>query len=880
VTRRPDVWRYQVDVRDALAAYQQVAGTGRGQVLLVACPPGGGSGGVLQGLAELLDQASPRPIVVGGTFADGEYAPWPPPARTRIPADKLAGVVGKVVELATPAVTAAVGAPWLASAAKLVGQLAGTSAAVRELVEQHAQQARPLPLDPDGLKALLRRASLERPVACLLQDVDQVAGRQVWWSQFLLPFAAEVVRDLRVLLVVSLTGPGELGGHERDEPQPLFVARRLVSRGLAAWRPLHPLAAADIGAWLHPCSPVLVARLHAATGGDPRWLGELWDDWQARRVVRRAPDGTWQLAEGDSARLGRVNDLLDARLRRLLGTAEPDRLEDARELLATAALEGLRFTAEAVAGALGRDPDEVIDLLDDPLTRSEDRPEGLVVDIGFLEVEGPDVEPRHLSRYQFVSTLHWRTLRRYGLGGPSEIAERSERYAWTLARVYGPQQAQVASVIAELLIAAGKHRAASDFARQADFDTTVAAQRRQAFVVLEMPKDDWDEWDYIQATALLLRAGEAMRPVCVLRETLAVYEQAADLARRVSLRQELATALLGRGLLHVDLGEYTQAERLLQAARTLAGELGERATVAEASGRLGDVNRIRGELVAARRYYEEALENFQHLRRRINAAVIEIDLGRVDSEEGDLVNARQKLNTALQVLRRVAGMEKAIATIWYELAAVDYFEGDLSAAAEKGQEALRLDRDMGDRVDEVHTQHLLGGIALDQGELEAADDHLGRALELQQQLGDQHGQANTLLLLARVSMRRGEFAKARNDLVDALRFAQQFDNRSTEGQIWNALADLAVEQGEPSASAQLRATGVLLLRTVHTAQAASVAAAGYQKLQELARLEAAAKDADALLALAEDAYRRDRGWGAVKAAFGPLDDPDQQPAGR
>ena len=310
-----------------------------------------------------------------------------------MPAERLAKTISKVVELATPAVTASVGVPWLASAGKLLGQLAETSKAVRELLEHHARRARPLPLDPDGLKALLRRASLERPVACLLEDIDQVVARQVWWSQFLLPFAPEVVRDLRLLLVVSMSGPAELGGHERDEPQPLFVARRLVAKDLAGWRPLQPLTVASIGAWLQPCSPVLAARLHAATGGDPRWLGELWDDWQARRVVRRALDGTWQLAEPDSARLGGVNDLLDARLRRLLGTEEPAPLESARELLATAALEGPRFTAEAVAGALDRDSDEVIDLLDDTLTVGADRPDGLVADLGFLKIQDRTPSP-------------------------------------------------------------------------------------------------------------------------------------------------------------------------------------------------------------------------------------------------------------------------------------------------------------------------------------------------------------------------------------------------------------------------------------------------------------------------------------------------------
>jgi hypothetical protein len=77
-------------------------------------------------------------------------------------------------------------------------------------------------------------------------------------------------------------------------------------------------------------------------------VAALWEDWQARRVVRQAPARTWQFAGPDAARLGRVNDLLNARLARLLDTDEPGPLEAARELLATAALEGRRFTAPAL----------------------------------------------------------------------------------------------------------------------------------------------------------------------------------------------------------------------------------------------------------------------------------------------------------------------------------------------------------------------------------------------------------------------------------------------------------------------------------------------------------------------------------------------------
>jgi hypothetical protein len=297
-------------------------------------------------------------------------------------------------------------------------------------------------------------------VVCLLEDLDQVEGRQAWWSAFLRPLAAEAARDLPLLLVVSLTGPEELGGHEPDETQPLYVARRLVEVGLASWRYLQPLTVADIEGWLRPCAPSVAAGLHAATDGDPRWLAALWEDWQARRVVRKAPEGTWEFAGPEGARLGRVNDLLDARLARLLDTNQPDRLEAARELLATAALEGRRFTAPALARALDRDPDELIDFLDEHLAVGDSRPDGLVVDLGFLKLTDPAGQPQFVSRYEFVSGLHWQTLRRYGLGR-SEVADRSERYAWALAEVYASELARVAALISSLLRAAGKHKDAA-----------------------------------------------------------------------------------------------------------------------------------------------------------------------------------------------------------------------------------------------------------------------------------------------------------------------------------------------------------------------------------------------------------------------------------
>jgi tetratricopeptide (TPR) repeat protein len=511
------------------------------------------------------------------------------------------------------------------------------------------------------------------------------------------------------------------------------------------------------------------------------------------------------------------------------------------------------------------------------LAADDGRPDGLVVDLGFLKLTDPQGEPQFVSRYEFVSALHWQALRRYGLG-PSEIVERSERYAWALTKVYAPEPTRVAPLIATLLHAAGKHQAAADFDRQADFDTTLAAQRRHALAVLNMPTDGWDQWDYVQATVLLLRAAKTMQHTSPLRETLVVYEGAAAFAQRADLRPEWATALLGRGVLHFELGESAQAGQVLAAARGLARELGERATAAEAAYRLGVVNRWRGNLAAARRDLEEALDNYRRLGSRGNEAVTRQGLGMVAFDEGDLVVAREQLTAALEILRRLRGHQQQTALCWQSLARVDYRDGDLAAAAAKGREALRLVREIDDRVNEASVWHLLGLITTDQGDLEAAADHFDRALTLQRQLGDMHGQAATFGGLGIVAMRRGELGEARGHLVRALRLAQRLDDRLLEADIWRTVADLAGLLGRPDASASLRAASVLLYRPLQKANAARWAEVGYQQLQTLARQHPAAGDADALLALAERAYRQDRGWGSIEATFGPLDDLESEPS--
>jgi tetratricopeptide (TPR) repeat protein len=874
VSRRRGVWHYQVDVQALLATYQQIASPpkgmrAKGRVVFVAVPPGSERTGVLHALAEELHQATPPPTVIGGSFASGQYIPWPA-QRPTAAVDTLAGVVAKVLDLAGPAVGAAFGAPYLASAASLLKQLVETSEAVWKLAQERARQAQALPLDPDGLKDLLRLAAGQRPVACLLEAADRVEGRSLWWSQFLRPFAAEVP-DLRVLLAVTLaspvdpdrpaadpTAPAALGGHQRDEPQPLYVARHLVERGLAAWRPLQPLSVAEVATWLAPCSPVLATQLHAVTGGDPRWLAELWADWTGRQVVRRAKDGTWQPTQSPAG-LGKVNDLLGARLRHLLANPDPTArdatrtlfgvdgvaaLEQTQELLATAALEGPRFTAQALARTLDRDPDEVMEFLDEVLLVGEDRPQGLVVDAGFVPLEDPDGATESLNRYDFAATLLWRTLHRYGLG-PSELAERSAAYGWALAAAYAAQPVKVAAVAAELLAAAGQRSAAREFQRQADFTTPVQVLRRQAHAVLTVKDqwDEWDEWDCIQATVLLLRAGDAMYLSCPLEETLGVYEGAFTLATRAGLRYERVEALIGRGSLHYDLWELPQAARLLGGARTLAQEVGDREQLAEAAYHLGRLQIEQGHLEAARGSFEEALNNYRHIGRSSDEAMVWRLLGTIDGLEGEWAAAQEKLSSALAIHRSL-GDRNQVSRDLFQLARLDYGLDDLEAAEDKARESLRIDLELGEPVNAVTAWSLLGLIAMDRDALDEAEGRFTRALDLAHAAGMAREEIMMLINLGKVHRRRKDPAGARDALLRALQLAQRIDDRVHEGQIWRQLSELASELGRPEFAARLQAMNMLLTQRAGEAEDDDETAQRYQQ---------------------------DRGWSLVKDAFGPLD---------
>jgi hypothetical protein len=429
-----------------------------------------------------------------------------------------------------------------------------------------------------------------QPVVCVLDDLDRAPAAQDWWQGLVVRLASEL-RDLPLLLVVTLDGPPVLGGHEPGEPAGLWTARRLVEAGVGSWLPVGRLDVAAVAAWLGPCEPGLAERLWEVTGGEPSWLGELWEHWRATRVVRRDLLGQWMLGVPDHAALGKVHDLLWEWLDRCYqARLDDDQAERVVHALAVGALEGREFTAQAVALVVGRDADELIDEFDEHLLTSPERPDGLLEEAGFIELADPraitdgEGEGRWVARYRFASELHWRTLRRYGLPG-RERHDGCRALAAALEQALQPEPERAAAQIASLLRQAGDHQAATAWQTQAELGTAVPQVEARALLLLVQDTSGWERFDHAQAARQLAHATRLSwhnRPAGVVLEVAQGWARAAQAA---GWHGEYAHALHSCGMLHDRRGEPDAAVGCFRQERREAAAAGDLALASWGDGR-------------------------------------------------------------------------------------------------------------------------------------------------------------------------------------------------------------------------------------------------------------------------------------------------------
>ena len=192
------IWDHYAPLRAIQADFDQTLTTGQGRVVLLSGGATSGRSGAARALASRLTKHPARPLVVAGGFtSDGEWQPWPSPEPTRRGASLQTGV-----DLAVKALDLGglLGLPGAGAVAKLLGQLAQTSAAAWDLLNRHVERQQPLDdqAGPDVVRDVLLRAAAGRhdggwqPVVCILDDLDRAPTARDWWQGLVLRLAGEL----------------------------------------------------------------------------------------------------------------------------------------------------------------------------------------------------------------------------------------------------------------------------------------------------------------------------------------------------------------------------------------------------------------------------------------------------------------------------------------------------------------------------------------------------------------------------------------------------------------------------------------------------------------------------------------------------------------
>ena len=704
------------DVAAVVRRYEQGGG-----VVFLAGDEGIDRRRVLAAVARELRTASPEPAIVTGRFAGGRYeATEPPPQLER----RIASVAAEVASAASPLVARAV---------PLVAQLIDAGAAARGVWESLGGRA----AEPADAVRLLRAAADERPLAWLVDDAERASGE--WWTDLLLRAAKLAAGDggSRFLLVLALDGPETLGDRDdRDdrEPDSLFVARRLVRAGAGDWLPLRRVPPEAVAEWIGEVSPAVVERLHRIAAGDADLTAWLWDRWVRAGAVREDAGGTWRAERGESMLVG-VREAVATRLADATRAGGPRAAALAEDVLRCGAIEGPTFTAEVVAGALGRDRDEVIDLIDDVLAAGE---EPLLRDAGGIEIGD-----RHLWRYAFADVALWRAL----APGSADPAGAEAVASWLLD-LYDGEHARVAAPLARLLSSIGASEEARHFRRMLERSAEVDVLLAEALWLLDADRGGWDERRMRRATAWLAESLPEIRHVLPLPEADRLLARAEELARAAGDLHSLGYMLLEHAQLLPDMQRFDAALEKAREALAVAEPLSHADLLAFAHETVGAVAAQRADHRLAREHLEAALAIRERSPEPHAAQNVRYMLGDLAFQEGDLDEARRHWGDALRAFRAEGDMHQ-VADALSRFGMADMASGEWRRAADRFAELMPLYEEIGSALGVAITHWHLGLCSFELGDRGAAATHLERALHTYEPLGGDATEMRELLAVSR-----------------------------------------------------------------------------------------------------------------------------------
>jgi predicted ATPase len=828
VARERELTELQLSLDRALA--------GQGQVCFVTGEAGSGKTALVREFARRAQQAHPNLLVALGncnaqTGLGDPYLPFrdvlgllfgdvedklAQNSITAENANRLQSFLvdsGEVlVEIAPDVVGALVpGSKLLGVLGKAVAEKFGWMDRLQSLV-RHKEQGYPEgAIDPKHIVEQYTRAltalAERQPLIVVLDDLQWADGASV----SLLFHLGRQIAHSRVLLI-GCYRPADVALGRRGERHPLESVVNELTR-------YHGDIAVDLNAAAeHECRDFVDALLDTEpnllgeafrrtlfqrTGGHALFTIELLRDMEERGDLRRDEAGRW--IEGPSLDWDELPAKVESVIQERL-----DRLDEAlREALTVASVEGVEFTAEAVAQVQRVDPRTLVRRL----SRKAEQIHHLVRDLGVRHVES-----QRLSLYHFWHSLFQSYL--YHTLGEAERVYLHEDIGRALEALYGAQAGQIALQLARHFEQAGVADKAIDYLLQAGNRAIRLSANEEAIGHLNkglglLPGLPDDSERIQQELSLLLTLGPALTATkgYAAPEVEQTYSRARELCEQMGETPQLLSVLSVLCAYHLVRGDlqgvYPLAKQLLdrsQRAQDLAHQVG-------AHFALGASLSFGGEFESAREHLEQSFAHYDPQQHHHLFYLIGQDPGLfalayltyTDWLLGYPDQGLRRSQEALALARELA--QPYCLAFTYCLSAVHhYFRREEQTVRELAEAALTVSTEHGFAQWIAHGNFLRCWALTQQGEGGEEDcARMGQAMDAWRATGAELARPYFLLLLAEIHGKLGQADEALNLLTEALTVANNTGEHWMLAELYRVKGELLLAQSEGAAVAEAEA---------------------------------------------------------------------------
>lgn len=164
------------------------------------------------------------------------------------------------------------------------------------------------------------------------------------------------------------------------------------------------------------------------------------------------------------------------------------------------------------------------------------------------------------------------------------------------------------------------------------------------------------------------------------------------------------------------------------------------------------------------------------------------------------------------VIQRQLGNRKGVAAALGSLGNVAQYQGDYAAARALFEESLEINREVGNRLHEAANLTCLGSVSFEQADYAAAEAFQQQALPLNRELGNLHSVAINLNALGLLAQARGESEAAERYYRQAMEIYTSQEDHTGEAIALHNLGALAVRCGDLEAARPLHRRAIELIR--------------------------------------------------------------------